>query len=226
MEPFSPLPEPHVVGRGKDKDELVDEGPRKPEGPHHSPREVQYHPGDDPAEAPPKVPRPTLECPHCRRTFNEAPFQRHVQICQDVFGRKKTAYDASDNHRLQDGTGEHLKRAKRVMHGSGNTNSSPTKDRWKKDSHELRAAMREGRKIQRAIEKGGPLPEYVPSEKANDSYVQCPHCERRFNEHAGARHIPQCKNIIAKPNRLNRGAGVGGGIAGAPVSKSALGGMR
>ena len=215
-----------MVGRSKDEDELKNEGPKKPDGPNHSPREVQYHPGDDPMEAPPKIPAPTVECPHCRRTFNEAPFKRHVSICKDVFGRKKTAHSFSENHRLQDSTGEDLKADKKRLHINSSTGvASAKKDKWKKDSSELRAAMKEGRKIQKAIEKGGPMPDYTPS-KPDDSYVQCPHCERKFNEHAAARHIPQCKNIIAKPSTLKRGAGLGGGIAGAPVSKKALGGMR
>ena len=226
MEPFSPLPEPQVIGRSKDEDEINNVGPRKPEGPHHSPREVLYQPGEDPAEAPPKIPAPAHECPHCHRTFNEAPYRRHIQICKDVFGRKKTAYSSTDNHLLQDATGEKLKHTKKVFYSDSSAdNSSTKKDKWKKDSSELRTAMKEGRKIQRAIEKGGPMPDFVPS-KPDDSFVQCPHCERKFNKHAAARHIPQCKNIIAKPSTLKRGAGLGGGIAGAPVSKKALGGMR
>lgn len=40
------------------------------------------------------------------------------------------------------------------------------------------------------------------------SYLQCPHCNRSFNEKAGERHIPQCRGIINKPSRLTRGSGV------------------
>lgn len=39
------------------------------------------------------------------------------------------------------------------------------------------------------------------------SLVPCPHCGRRFNEHAAERHIPKCQDIRAKPNRLMAGAG-------------------
>lgn len=38
--------------------------------------------------------------------------------------------------------------------------------------------------------------------------LQCPTCGRTFSQKAGERHIPQCKNIIAKPSRLNRNSGV------------------
>ena len=36
---------------------------------------------------------------------------------------------------------------------------------------------------------------YVPPAAAvvNPDYVQCPHCERRFNEHSAQRHIEFCK---------------------------------
>ena len=37
--------------------------------------------------------------------------------------------------------------------------------------------------------------------------LQCPTCGRTFSQKAGERHIPQCKNIIAKPSRLNRNSG-------------------
>lgn len=43
-----------------------------------------------------------------------------------------------------------------------------------------------------AQKTGGPLPP-PPPPAANPDYVQCPHCSRRFNEHAAERHIPFCK---------------------------------
>ena len=43
-----------------------------------------------------------------------------------------------------------------------------------------------------ALAKGGPLPEYTPS-APNPDYIQCPHCERRFQQETAERHIPFCK---------------------------------
>ena len=43
------------------------------------------------------------------------------------------------------------------------------------------------------------------------SYVQCPCCLRKFNEQAGARHIPLCKGQAAKPTRLLAGGGISAG---------------
>ena len=59
------------------------------------------------------------------------------------------------------------------------------------------------------------------------SLVQCPHCGRRFNENAAERHIPKCKDIIAKPNFLKRGNGLAGGNYGKPEpQRAAKGGPR
>lgn len=50
---------------------------------------------------------------------------------------------------------------------------------------------------------------YVPS-APDPSFIQCPHCMRRFNETAGARHIPMCANTINKPKFLKAGTGGAG----------------
>ena len=68
---------------------------------------------------------------------------------------------------------------------------------------------------------GEPLPDFIPS-KVPSSFVVCPHCQRKFNEHAGVRHIPQCKTIIAKPSTLKKGMGAGGGLSGSSTKNSSL----
>ena len=54
---------------------------------------------------------------------------------------------------------------------------------------------------------------YVPS-APDPSLIQCPHCQRRFNEKAAERHIPSCANTVNKPKFLK--AGTGGAGKGAP----------
>ena len=78
--------------------------------------------------------------------------------------------------------------------------------------------------IQKAIDEGGPLPEHSPT--YDPSLVPCPHCGRKFNAPAGARHIPQCLKIIAKPSTLKKGEGGGGGIAGSLSRDKAIGRLR
>ena len=56
-----------------------------------------------------------------------------------------------------------------------------------------------------AVGNGEDVP-YVPS-APDPSLVQCPHCGRRFNENAAARHIPICTSIKNKPTMLVKGTG-------------------
>lgn len=60
------------------------------------------------------------------------------------------------------------------------------------------------------LAKGGKLADLPPPPpSSNPDYVQCPHCGRRFNETAAARHIPKCatyefnksKGPVAKPGQ-------------------------
>ena len=96
---------------------------------------------------------------------------------------------------------------------------------WKRNSEALREAVRSGKKSSVAPGAGEPLPDFIPS-KVPSSFVECPHCQRKFNEHAGARHIPHCKTMIAKPTTLRRGMGGGGGLSGSAAKSNALGSMR
>lgn len=41
------------------------------------------------------------------------------------------------------------------------------------------------------------------------SLTACPHCRRSFNKQAAERHIPRCRDIVAKPTRLMKGGGRG-----------------
>jgi len=93
--------------------------------------------------------------------------------------------------------------------------------KWKQQSSAFREAMKAARQVSKAIATGAPLP--PPKMSAPDpSLIPCPHCGRRFNEKAGERHIPQCKNIKAQPTRLSKG----GGISAAAGSKLVANGYK
>lgn len=55
---------------------------------------------------------------------------------------------------------------------------------------------------------GGKLSDLPPPPVSeNPDYVQCPHCNRKFNESAAARHIPKCVNYDfnkPKPNTKSK----------------------
>ena len=87
--------------------------------------------------------------------------------------------------------------------------------KWKQESEQFREAMKAARMATLAEKTGDMslMPAHTPS-APDPSLVQCPHCSRRFNETAAARHIPKCQDIKAKPSSLKRGSGRGasGGI--------------
>ena len=39
----------------------------------------------------------------------------------------------------------------------------------------------------------------IPSHVTPVNLLQCPHCNRNFNEKAGARHIPKCEKSTNRP---------------------------
>lgn len=82
--------------------------------------------------------------------------------------------------------------------------------KWKQQSEMFRAQLRSAAEYAAAKASGGPLPPPLPTVE-DPSYVQCPNCLRKFNEQAGNRHIPLCKGIAAKPNRLIAGSGTTAG---------------
>ena len=162
------------------------------------------------------------KCPKCGRSFNPKPYQRHVQICDKV-NSKREAFDMKAK-RIVDPEQEKLARkaeqaAKLGDRGGKKSKKSTARqfeapieapggkqNKWKQQSMEFRKAMRASRQVTEALATGKPLPPPEPS--VNADYIQCPNCMRRFNQKAGERHIPQCKNIKAQPKSLKRGQGI------------------
>ena len=68
----------------------------------------------------------------------------------------------------------------------------PKKKDWRQQHEQFITSIRAARDVSKAMAKGGPLPTYTPS-APNPDYVQCPYCERRFQEDTAQRHIPFCK---------------------------------
>ena len=67
---------------------------------------------------------------------------------------------------------------------------------WRKKREEFINALRAAKAAQRHIAAGGKASDLPPPPPMDTSdYVQCPYCNRRFNEGAADRHIPKCKNI-------------------------------
>lgn len=72
---------------------------------------------------------------------------------------------------------------------------SPKKANWRRKHEEFIQAIRSAKQMQQHLAKGGKLSDLPPPPPSeNPDYVQCPTCNRRFNQAAAERHIPKCKN--------------------------------
>lgn len=70
---------------------------------------------------------------------------------------------------------------------------TPKKANWRRTHEEFIRAIRSAKQVQQHIANGGKLSDLPPPPPSeNPDFVQCPHCNRRFNEAAAERHIPKC----------------------------------
>lgn len=182
-----------------------------------------------------------LECPDCGRKFNKIPYEKHVKICNKIFGQKRKAFD-SKKMRMNDelekfqqeekqhsrfnkkkgGTKQNQQNQQNQQAGADRPIQGEKQSKWKEQSNQFREAMKMARLAKKAEETGGPMPEYVPS-APDPSLIRCQNCGRSFNERAAERHIPLCSNIKAKPTSLKRGSGGAGGKTGTVAGSVSLG---
>lgn len=124
-------------------------------------------------------------CPSCGRTFNPTVLERHGKVCQGLKRRKQ--FDSSKQR-----TAELPRDIAKKPTKAQSELASGKKSNWRAKHEEFISNLRAARGVTAAQKTGGPLPP-PPPPAANPDYVQCPHCSRRFNEHAAERHIPFCK---------------------------------
>lgn len=125
------------------------------------------------------------ECGNCGRKFNVDVLGRHQKICTKV--KKRKAFDSS-KQRLEGIEKLPIKKS------SQQTVNKPIKKKadWRSKHEEFIKTIRSARGVTAAIKEGRDLPP-PPPPTINPDYVQCPHCDRRFNESAAERHINFCK---------------------------------
>lgn len=82
----------------------------------------------------------------------------------------------------------------------------PKKTNWRRTHEEFIRAIRSAKQVQQHIANGGKLSDLPPPPPSeNPDFVQCPHCNRRFNEAAAERHIPKCANYQFNKPKANAG---------------------
>ncbi|XP_062986941.1 zinc finger C2HC domain-containing protein 1A [Elgaria multicarinata webbii] len=135
-------------------------------------------------------PEDLLPCKICGRTFFQNALRKHVPICQKSAIRKRKTFDSS----RQRAEGTDISTVKPLK-----PRPEPPKkpSNWRRKHEELLAAIRAAKGVDQVLKEGGKLPPPPPPTYDPD-YIQCPYCQRRFNESAADRHINFCKEQAAR----------------------------
>lgn len=135
----------------------------------------------------------------CGRYFNEDRIAKHETICVKTTTKKRKVFDVT-KQRVQGTEAEvYVKKAAKTSGskaGASKQAEVAKKSDWRRKHEEFIAAIRAAKEVKAHLAKGGKLSDLPPPPPSeNPDYVQCPHCSRRFNETAAARHIPKCKDM-------------------------------
>ncbi|XP_078665212.1 zinc finger C2HC domain-containing protein 1A-like isoform X1 [Branchiostoma floridae x Branchiostoma belcheri] len=154
-------------------------------------------------------------CSTCGRTFVPEVLVKHTRICQKNAQKKRKVFD-SGRMRAQ-GTDIPVNKTQRTQPlgtqpktknhlVSNQTTPSTKQSKWRQQHEDFIRSIRAAKETDMAIKTGKPLPP-PPPPAINPDYVQCPHCEKRFNETAAERHIPWCAEQTKRiPNKKNQDA--------------------
>ncbi|CAH0728124.1 unnamed protein product, partial [Brenthis ino] len=136
-------------------------------------------------------------CPTCGRRFAPDRLLKHQEICRKTHAKKRKPYDVL-KHRLAGTEAESFitKIRKSTTTPSSTKTQKPTNSSWRQKHEEFIRAIRAAKQVQAHLNAGGKLSDLPPPPPSeNPDYVQCPHCQRRFNQGAAERHIPKCANF-------------------------------
>eukprot|EP01006_Ploeotia_vitrea_P006259 TRINITY_DN12655_c0_g2_i1.p1 TRINITY_DN12655_c0_g2~~TRINITY_DN12655_c0_g2_i1.p1 ORF type:complete len:807 (-),score=107.85 TRINITY_DN12655_c0_g2_i1:150-2441(-) len=153
-------------------------------------------------------------CGNCGRKFAVERLAKHMKICTGI--KKRKVFDPAKMRTEGTEMAQFRGAAKAAK------KEEKPKSKWQAKHQAFQDAIKSAKKMEAHLKAGGKvsdLPPPPPSE--NPDYVQCPHCERRFNPTAAERHIPRCANTINKPKAPPKRAGQAspqpsGGRAGSP----------
>uniref|UniRef100_A0A3B4ATU6 Zinc finger C2HC domain-containing protein 1A n=1 Tax=Periophthalmus magnuspinnatus TaxID=409849 RepID=A0A3B4ATU6_9GOBI len=148
-------------------------------------------------------PQDLVQCHICNRSFFPKVLDKHVKICQKAAAKRRKVFDSS----RQRAEGTDIPTLKPLKPKSQSSSSSvkvsyfaepPKKpSNWRKKHEDFIAAIRAARNVSQGTKDGEPLPPPPPPSYDPD-YIQCPHCQRRFNENAADRHIKFCQEQAAR----------------------------
>lgn len=84
------------------------------------------------------------------------------------------------------------------------TKKPQVKSDWRRKHEDFINTIRSAKQLQAHLAAGGSLKDLPPPPPSDTSdYIQCPHCNRKFNQAAAERHIPKCETMLHnKPAHL------------------------
>ncbi|XP_041823726.1 zinc finger C2HC domain-containing protein 1A isoform X2 [Melanotaenia boesemani] len=143
------------------------------------------------------------QCNTCKRWFFPKVLEKHTKICQKTTTKKRKVFDSS----RQRAEGTDIPALKPIKPKS-QSSAAPQKaeppkkpSNWRKKHEDFIATIRAAKVLTQVMKDGGPLPPPPPPSYDPD-YIQCPYCQRRFNESAADRHIKFCQEQAARmPNK-------------------------
>lgn len=147
-------------------------------------------------DAPPPV--DLIPCDICKRCFFPKVLEKHVKICKKSATKRRKVFDSS-RQRAEGTDLPTLKPIKPRSQSSSAGKAEPPKkpSNWRKKHEDFIATIRAAKVLTQVIKEGGPLPPPPPPTYDPD-YVQCPYCQRRFNQSAADRHIKFCQEQAAR----------------------------
>lgn len=140
-----------------------------------------------------------VQCHICNRSFFPKVLDKHVKICQKTAAKRRKVFDSS-RQRAEGTDIPTLKPLKpKSQSSSASVKAEPPKkpNNWRRKHEDFIAAIRAARAVTQGTKDGEPLPP-PPPPSYNPDYIQCPYCQRRFNESAADRHIKFCQEQAAR----------------------------
>ncbi|XP_051266952.1 zinc finger C2HC domain-containing protein 1A isoform X1 [Dicentrarchus labrax] len=148
-----------------------------------------------------------VQCNTCKRCFFPKVLEKHAKICHKSTTKRRKVFDSS-RQRAEGTDIPTLKPIKPKSQSSSSTEKAepPKKpSNWRKKHEDFIATIRAAKVLTQVMKDGGPLPPPPPPTYDPD-YVQCPCCQRRFNQSAADRHIKFCQEQAARmPNKSKLG---------------------
>ncbi|XP_029177169.1 uncharacterized protein LOC114945222 [Nylanderia fulva] len=141
-----------------------------------------------------------VACKTCGRTFADDRIGYHEKICVKVANMKRKKFDAMTS-RIK---GTELEPFAKKGIKKQETKKPQVKSDWRRKHEDFINTIRSAKQFQAHVAAGGNSSDFPPPPPSDTSdYIQCPHCNRKFNQAAAERHIPKCETMLHnKPAHL------------------------